>query len=120
MLFDSKGLIGAPVVKSCGCGRKYTANDWLDLIPIGFMDGYNDYTLLDMRNCPCGSTICVESLIYCDESKGLPEHMGNQALLAAQRELELRLFLRAIDRAFGVDPEPMNQSRISTIPAPAS
>jgi hypothetical protein len=88
MLFQPQAAIGGPIVKSCRCGKDFTADAWLDLIPIGLMDGGDDYTMLDLRNCPCGSTICVEVLILVDPNIGLPEHLGNQAILAVERSME--------------------------------
>lgn len=39
--------------KACACGRTYTRAEWLALQHIGNAMG------LEMRNCHCGSTICV-------------------------------------------------------------
>lgn len=98
------------IVKKCSCGRGFNANDWLDLIPIGFMDGGDDYTLLDMRNCPCGSTICTEVLIGVDPNVGLPTNMGSQAIEAAKHDMEIRAAIRKL---------LSQRQRATTIPAPA-
>ncbi len=52
----------------CGCGKKYTRDEYEALehvgtqrIPAGESDeeSWDEYDL-EYRNCPCGSTICVE------------------------------------------------------------
>lgn len=42
-------------VKTCGCGATYSAEEWLGLAAIGFLLGEDGP--LELRNCPCGSTI---------------------------------------------------------------
>ncbi len=114
MLFFS-GVVD-PIVKKCPCGRCFTANDWLDLIPLGFMDGGDDYTLLDLRNCPCGSTICTEVMIGANPAIGLGPHLGQQAMETAKREAEKAAFLRWLDALLS-EPEA-DPTKISTLPAP--
>lgn len=46
-------------MKTCSCGRHYTANDWLDLKPLGLTFGPSEFQALDMRNCSCTSTMAV-------------------------------------------------------------
>lgn len=51
-----------PPFKTCGCGREYTAAGWQALPIKGYLlteDDEGQYEL-EMRNCPCGSTIAVE------------------------------------------------------------
>lgn len=42
-------------VKKCGCGREHTKEDWKQLPLVGVMQ--EDF--LELRNCPCGSTIAL-------------------------------------------------------------
>jgi hypothetical protein len=44
-------------VKVCGCGRPYTAAGWARLPRVGVQD--DGVERLELRNCLCGSTICV-------------------------------------------------------------
>lgn len=46
-------------MKTCACGRHFTADDWLDLKPLGLMFGPSEYEALEARNCPCASTLFV-------------------------------------------------------------
>jgi len=47
--------------KVCGCGREHDAASWSDLPLVGFMDLDADGDeRLELRNCPCGSTVAVE------------------------------------------------------------
>ncbi len=48
------------VVKVCGCGRIYTAAAWAALDVVGTMPSEEPTFDLDMRNCPCGSTIAIQ------------------------------------------------------------
>ena len=41
--------------KRCGCGRAYSCHEWELLIKIGEM--VDDVESIELRNCPCGSTI---------------------------------------------------------------
>ncbi len=43
------------IIKTCGCGRAFTAAAWARLPYVGIMAG-----CLEMRNCLCGSTIAVK------------------------------------------------------------
>lgn len=50
-----------PIVKSCACcGRTFTASSWLSLKYVGQQDD-GEGGWLNLRNCPCGSTLAVES-----------------------------------------------------------
>lgn len=45
-------------VKSCRCGRRWTALEWRGLPFVGVMDfGEEDEPRLELRNCDCGSTL---------------------------------------------------------------
>jgi hypothetical protein len=44
-------------VKVCGCGRTYTAEQWSTLEMVGRM--FDVEETIELRNCPCGSTIAV-------------------------------------------------------------
>jgi hypothetical protein len=44
--------------KRCSCGRSYTEHEWALLKFIGTM--VDDDTSLELRDCPCGSTIGQE------------------------------------------------------------
>ena len=46
-----------PTIKTCACGRSFTRAEWLALPFIGVQ---RDDIDLEMRNCPCGSSIVVE------------------------------------------------------------
>ncbi|MDE3097486.1 MAG: hypothetical protein KGK07_15985 [Chloroflexota bacterium] len=52
--------------KRCECGRTFTRAEWRQLPLTGTMkddaiyDGHPERTLIELRNCPCGSTIAVE------------------------------------------------------------
>ena len=44
-------------MKTCGCGRHYSAAEWKHLPYIGRQD--DDVEHVELRNCACGSTIGV-------------------------------------------------------------
>ena len=46
--------------KACGCGRVFSAHEWETLQFVGKM--IDEVETLEMRNCPCGSTIAVQSV----------------------------------------------------------
>lgn len=50
-------------MKECACGRSFTEDEWL-LLPFvgksGTDDGDPDPIVIELRNCPCGSTIAIE------------------------------------------------------------
>lgn len=52
-------------VKKCACGRRFDARAWSALPWIGIMDN-RDYVglerepVLELRLCPCGSTLAIE------------------------------------------------------------
>jgi hypothetical protein len=47
--------MSGPIVKSCACGRTFTAHTWKLLAKVGH---HRDFVeKLELRNCPCGSTI---------------------------------------------------------------
>jgi hypothetical protein len=46
------------VVKTCGCGARYTAAEWGELQYVGVHDDWVER--IELRNCRCGSTICVD------------------------------------------------------------
>jgi hypothetical protein len=52
-------LDGPPplLVKRCGCGLEYDARSWSDLPLAGYQT--DDIENLELRNCPCGSTLAV-------------------------------------------------------------
>jgi hypothetical protein len=52
-------LDGPPplLVRRCGCGREYDAASWRDLPFVGHQD--DGVESIELRNCPCGSTIAV-------------------------------------------------------------
>jgi hypothetical protein len=45
------------MVKRCGCGRCFTRAQWRELQYVGAQ--VDDIETLELRNCPCGSTIAV-------------------------------------------------------------
>jgi hypothetical protein len=44
-------------LKRCGCGRCFTRAQWRELQYVGAQA--DDVETLELRNCPCGSTIAV-------------------------------------------------------------
>jgi len=50
-----------PLVKVCGCGRTFSAHEWSLLHCLGSM--VDEEGTIELRNCPCGSTIAVEIVI---------------------------------------------------------
>lgn len=52
------------IIKRCGCGRVHTREGWGDLDYVGVWHVPADETgpeeRLELRNCPCGSTISIE------------------------------------------------------------
>jgi hypothetical protein len=42
-------------MKTCGCGRNYSAAEWKLLPYVGRQDDEVEH--IELRNCPCGSTI---------------------------------------------------------------
>jgi hypothetical protein len=51
----------ATIVKSCKCGQRFTQMQWNSLPNVGRMDLEEDGDKrLELRNCPCGSTIAIE------------------------------------------------------------
>jgi hypothetical protein len=53
------------VTKKCGCGRVHTQEGWKQLPFVGVM--HED--CLELRNCPCGSTIALPLPGYVEEEK---------------------------------------------------
>jgi two-component system cell cycle response regulator DivK len=47
------------IVKRCGCGRDYTQDAWLALPLRGRMHTPGGGLVVDLRNCPCGSSIAL-------------------------------------------------------------
>lgn len=50
-------VLDQDVHKACGCGRTYTAHEWSLLESVGRMS--DEVETLELRNCPCGSTIAT-------------------------------------------------------------
>jgi hypothetical protein len=57
-------MAGHEVIKTCGCGRSYGRKSWRALPFVGRQhtpkDDYGPAETIEMRNCPCGSTLAVE------------------------------------------------------------
>jgi hypothetical protein len=57
-----------PIISECGCGKSYTKSQWQSLAepannrPMVSSDETGTYSL-ELRNCPCGSTIGVETKV---------------------------------------------------------
>ena len=47
------------IKKACGCGARYTATAW-QALPLQGIQPLEGEPSLEMRNCPCGSTLAVE------------------------------------------------------------
>ncbi len=55
----------AMVVSACGCGRNYTHSGWSTLALVGVQDdgaGLPD-SVLELRNCSCGSTLAIPATL---------------------------------------------------------
>lgn len=50
-------------VKKCGCGLVHTAEAWEQLPFVGVMP--EDF--IELRNCPCGSTLAIALPGYVDD-----------------------------------------------------
>lgn len=49
----------AKLAAACGCGKRFSAEEWRELAYVGIQDdGAGGF--LELRNCPCKSTIAVE------------------------------------------------------------
>lgn len=49
-------VLNEDVHKVCACGRTFTAAQWATLEMVGRM---LDVETLELRNCPCGSTLAM-------------------------------------------------------------
>lgn len=53
-----------PIIKKCGCGNTFTQAQWKKLEHKGYLhtpaDEVGPEELLELRNCPCHSTLAVE------------------------------------------------------------
>lgn len=50
-------------MKTCGCGRTHSAEEWEQLKKVGLVGAYatgGRIKVVELRNCQCGSTIGVE------------------------------------------------------------
>ena len=50
-------VAGGMTIKTCGCGREYNQTAWLALVFVGLQA--DEVETLEIRNCPCGSSIAV-------------------------------------------------------------
>jgi CheY-like chemotaxis protein len=48
------------VVKRCSCGREYTRSQWFGLPRCGRMHLARRDTVVELRNCPCGSSLSLQ------------------------------------------------------------
>lgn len=96
MFFSSCVPREGVVVKVCKCGRKFTADDWLDLACGGLMGGINDYTLLELRHCPCKSTLALNIPFDCAGVAGTAPSMGDTVFA----ELKARFYKRPVELWF--------------------
>ncbi len=48
------------VIKRCSCGREYTRSQWLGLPRCGRMHLARRDTVVELRNCPCGSSLSLQ------------------------------------------------------------
>lgn len=79
------------IFKRCRCGRTFTKAQWEELPYVGVQPTYDERgSMLELRNCPCGSTIAVEM-----PSKRWRENPvtanGGAALVCMGRQVELVL-----------------------------
>lgn len=52
--------VNPAVLKACRCGRTFDATEWRELRLVCLMDD-GEGGLLELRNCPCGSTVAIEA-----------------------------------------------------------
>lgn len=63
-------------IKACGCGRAFNVHEWRELRLVGYQDD-GDGGELELRDCPCASTIAIE----------IPHRQdGDRAPLVPERE----------------------------------
>lgn len=55
-----RSTIGRDIIKSCKCGRSYTRAEWQSLPLRGHQDQGDDFPVLELRDCPCRSTLGIE------------------------------------------------------------
>ncbi len=55
-------VLDQDVHKACACGRTFTAHEWSLLVLVGEM--VDEVESIELRNCPCGSTIAVTVDVY--------------------------------------------------------
>jgi hypothetical protein len=80
------------IVRTCGCGRSYTADAWLDLTPAGIWDlGGHRW---GQRHCLCGSTIAID-----EDFDGRPDRMAPPLDLDASERVERTELFIALSRA---------------------
>jgi hypothetical protein len=48
------------VLKTCACGLVYDVDTWRELAFVGVHREGGGYPDLELRNCSCGSTLCLE------------------------------------------------------------
>lgn len=55
--------MSSKIIKKCGCGRCYTKSQWKALEYVGVQESETKKLIhsIELRNCICGSTICVAS-----------------------------------------------------------
>lgn len=94
------------VLKTCPCGRTFTFDQWRELPGCGRMDD-GDGGALDLRNCPCGSTIAVDVAILQEDDRLAFEIRRDARLLrlisAAETATDLALRYASEDQVDGVD-----------------
>lgn len=94
------------ILKTCGCGRTFTVEEWRELPGCGRMpDEEGD---LDLRHCPCGSTIAV-LVSDLEEDDRLAFELKRLARMerlvaGAEKAVDIALAFAAEDRARGLHP----------------
>jgi hypothetical protein len=91
--------------KKCGCGRSYSAEEWLELPAGGRMALGDDEGEIDLRHCVCESTISV-LVSDLEEDDRLAFELKRLArierlVVGAERAVDLALAFAAEDRERG-------------------
>jgi CheY-like chemotaxis protein len=97
----------ADVVKRCTCGREYTRAQWLALPRCGRMNLARRGSVVEVRNCPCGSSMALpldESGASDEGGTELPRPALLRNLLVVDRDTHVRrLVLHFVGNAYVVE-----------------
>ncbi|HTB73057.1 MAG TPA: response regulator [Polyangiaceae bacterium] len=96
------------VVKRCSCGREYTRNQWFGLPRCGRMHLARRDTVVELRNCACGSSLSLQLDDARDDENTQERDSGREVALekvfVVDRDVNVRrLVLHFIGRAYVVE-----------------